>query len=66
MDLPTYQMISGTEKYAGPDKKQLVEVEVWVPDDECDEKGQLSKGKIRVKYKDQPRWDHDNLLSDVT
>ena len=65
VNLPTYQMIPGTEEYAGPEKKVLKSVEVLVPDDECDEKGRLSKAKIRAKYKGQKKWDHKDVLADV-
>lgn len=60
VDLPAYSMVDGTEVYVG---KKLVEVEVIVPDDECDEKG-LNKTKIRGKYKGQ-RWDNENVADDV-
>jgi len=65
VDLPTYQMIPGSEEFADPKKKVLASVEVQVPADECDEKGRLSKAKIRAKYKGQPAWDREDLLSDV-
>ena len=65
VNLPAYQMIPGTEEYTGPEKKRLVTVEVLVPDDELDEKGRLSKAKIRAKYKGQKRWDHDKVTDDV-
>lgn len=39
--------------------------EVLVPDDECDEKGRPDKAKIRAKYKDQPRWDREDVLGDI-
>jgi len=63
--LPTYIMVPGTEEYADTEKKLLKSVEVLVPDDYLDDKGQLSKEKIRAKYKGQPRWDRDDVLSDV-
>ena len=66
VDLPTYQMIPGTEEYAGPEKKVLKSIEVLVPDDECDEKGRPSKARIRAKYKGQPRWDHKHVAEDLT
>ena len=65
VNLPTYQMIPGTEEYAGPEKKVLRSVEVLVPDDELDEKGRLSKARIRAKYKGQPKWDREDVLSEV-
>ena len=65
VELPTYQMIAGTEEYAGIDRKVLKSVEVLVPDDELDDQGRLSKAKIRAKYKGQPKWDRDDLLADV-
>jgi len=61
VDLPTYAMIPGTEEYADPEKKVLASVEVQIPDDECDEKGQPSPEKIRRKYRGQPRWDKPDL-----
>ena len=65
VDLPTYQMIPGSEEYGpGPDHI-LKSVEVMVPADECDSKGRLSKSKIRAKYKGQKRWDRAGVLSDV-
>jgi len=63
--LPTYMMVPGSEEYADPEKKVLKSVEVEVPDDYVDEKGQLSKEKIRAKYKGQPRWDRDDVLNDI-
>jgi len=39
--------------------------EVLVPDEFCDDKGQLDQAKIRSKYKGQPRWDRDNVLEGV-
>ena len=65
VDLPAYQMIPGSEEYAGLDKKVLKSVEVLVPADECTAKGQLSKSKIRAKYKGQKAWDRADVLSDV-
>jgi len=65
VDLPTYQMIPGTEEYDAADKKVLKKVEVLVPADECDESGQLSAKKIRTKYKGQHRWDHKDILKTV-
>lgn len=65
VDLPTYHMIPGTEEYAGVDKKVLKSVEVDIPADECDDKGRLSKEKIRAKYKGQPRWDREDVTDDV-
>ena len=65
VDLPTYQMIPGTEEYDKVDKKLLKSVEVLVPADECTSKGQLSKAKIRAKYKGQDRWDREDILTDV-
>jgi len=65
VDLPAYTMIPGTEEYADAEKKILASVEVLVPDDECDDQGRPDKARIRAKYKGQPRWDHDKVLSDV-
>ena len=65
VDLPTYAMIAGTEKYKDPERKVLKSVEVLVPADECDKRGRLSKARIRAKYKGQKRWDHDDVLKDV-
>ena len=65
VDLPAYQMIPGTEEYAGVDKKVLKSVEVLVPDDELDDKGRPSKAKIRAKYRGQAKWDRDDVLSDI-
>jgi len=62
VDLPTYQMIPGTEIYADKAKKVLESVEVQVPDNECDEAGQLNAEKIRAKYRGQPHWDRADLL----
>ena len=65
VDLPTYQMIPGSEEHGpGPDHI-LKSVEVLVPADECDSKGRLSKSKIRAKYKGQERWDREDILKDV-
>jgi hypothetical protein len=58
-------MIPGSEVYDEVDKAKLVTVDVEVPDDEVDEKGALSKEKIRKKYAGQKAWDRDDLLSDV-
>lgn len=65
VDLPTYQMIPGSEEFAGVDKKVLKSVEVLVPADECDEKGRPSPDKIQAKYKGQPRWDRKDVAKDV-
>ena len=65
VDLPTYQMVPGTEEYAGPEKKRLVSVEVLVPGDECDDKGRPSKARIRAKYRGQKKWDRPDVLDDV-
>ena len=62
VNLPTYQMIPGTEKYSG---KRLLSVDVIVPDDEVNKKGRLDKPKIRAKYKGQPKWDRADVLDDV-
>jgi len=59
--LPSYMMVAGTEVYKDD---KLVSVEVIVPDDECRD-GKPDKDKIRQKYKGQPRWDRDNVLSDI-
>jgi len=61
VDLPTYAMIPGTEEFSDPEKKVLASVEVTIPDDECDEKGQPSTEKMRRKYRGQPRWDRPDL-----
>jgi len=61
-DLPTWVMVPGSEVYSDKAKKVLESVEVLVPDDECDEKGQLSLEKIRAKYRGQPHWDRADLL----
>lgn len=65
VDLPTYQMIPGSEEYDSQDPKKLVAVEVLVPADECDSKGRPSKQKIRRKYKGQPRWDRPDVAADI-
>jgi len=39
--------------------------EVLVPDDECNDQGQPDKAKIRQKYKGQPRWDRDDVLTGI-
>ena len=65
VDLPTYQMIPGSEKYGGPKGKTLLSCEVLVPDDELDEKGRLSKARIRAKYRGQKKWDRPDVLDDV-
>jgi len=65
VDLPAYQMIPGSEKFADPQKKVLASVEVLVPDDECDKKGRLSKAKIRAKYKGQPLWDREDVTENL-
>jgi len=62
--LPTYLMIAGTEEYSDPEKTKLKSVIVEVPDDECTE-GKPDKDKIRAKYRGQPRWDREGVLSDV-
>lgn len=65
VNLPTYTMVPGTEEYADAEKKVINSVEVLIPDDECDDHGKPDKAKIRSKYKGQPKWDHDDLLSDI-
>lgn len=65
VDLPAYEMVPGTEEYSDPEKKVLASVEVKIPADECDDKGQLSKARIRAKYKGQPAWDREDVLEDV-
>lgn len=65
VNLPTYQMIPGTEEYAGPQKKVLKSVAVEIPDDEVDAQGRPSAAKIRAKYKGQPRWDRKDVAKDV-
>ena len=65
VNLPTYRMIPGSEEYDGIDKKVLKSVEVLVPGDECDEKGRLSKARIKAKYKGQAAWDREDVLDDV-
>jgi len=65
VNLPTYNMTQGTEEYADAEKKILKSVEVEIPDDEVDAQGFPDKAKIRSKYKGQPMWDHDGVLSDV-
>jgi ABC-type uncharacterized transport system substrate-binding protein len=65
VNLPTFQMVHGTEEYADEAKTKLIAVVVEVPDDELDEKGALSKEKIRKKYEKQPKWDHDKVTDDV-
>jgi len=65
VNLPTYTMIPGTEEYADVEHKVLSAVEVLVPDDEVDDKGQPDKAKIRAKYKGQTRWDREDVLSDI-
>jgi len=62
--LPNYMMIAGTEEYADAEKTKLTSVVVEVPDDECKD-GKPDKGKIRAKYKGQPRWDRDDILGDI-
>ena len=57
VNLPTYTMIGEV----GKDKT----VEVEVPDDECTD-GKLDKAKIRAKYKGQPRWDREDVLSQTS
>ena len=66
VNLPTYQMIPGSEKYGGPKGKTLLSCEVLVPDDELDDQGRLSKARIRAKYKGQKRWDHKHVAEDLT
>jgi len=61
--LPTYAMVGGSEVLDG--QGRLVKVDVFVPDDECDESGALDKAKIRAKYRGQPRWDREDILEDV-
>jgi hypothetical protein len=57
VNLPTYHMIGDI------DKDGFVTVEV--PNDEVDEKGQLSKAQIRRKYRGQKLWDHDKVTDDL-
>lgn len=52
VDLPTYSMVPGTEKYSDPGHKVLVAVEVKVPADEVDDKGNLKEKHIRKKYRE--------------
>jgi len=56
VNLPTCRMIGEIAK----DKT----VEVLVPDDECTD-GKPDKAKIRAKYKGQPLWDREDVLSDI-
>ena len=65
VDLPTYQMISGSEEYGGPHGKTLRSVEVEVPDDEVDKRGRPDPEKIRDKYRGQPRWDRKGVAKDI-
>jgi len=64
VNLPTYVPIPGTEEYADPKKRIPKTVLVEMPDDECTE-GRPDKAKIRAKYKGQPLWDRDDVLSDI-
>jgi len=63
--LPTYMMVAGSEEYADPEKKVLKSVEVDVPDEYLGPDGKLDKAKIRAIYRGQPRWDRDDVLSDI-
>ncbi|MDH5199608.1 MAG: hypothetical protein OEW93_01870 [Candidatus Bathyarchaeota archaeon] len=65
VDLPTYQMIPGSEEYDKKDPKRLVSVAVEVPADECDDHGRPSPEKIRAKYRGQKPWDHKDVAKDV-
>jgi len=65
VDLPTYIMIPGSEKYADREKTQLQSVEIQVPDDEIDSQGKISSAKIRAKYKGQPKWDKPDVAQDI-
>lgn len=56
IDLPTYQVISGTER-----GKTVV---VAVPDDEC-EGGDICPYRIRAKYRGQPRWDRADMAERI-
>jgi len=56
VNLPTYVLIGDVAE----DKT----AEVEIPDDECKD-GKPDKAKIRAKYKGQPRWDREDVLSDV-
>jgi len=62
VDLPAWVWVPGSEVYSDKAKKVLESIEVLVPDDECDEAGQLSAEKIRAKYRGQPHWDRADLL----
>ena len=65
VDLPTYIMIPGSEEYDTKDPERLVSVTVDIPADECDGDGRPSPKKIRRKYREQPRWDHNGVAKDV-
>ena len=51
VELPTYSMIPGTEEHKDPEKKILVAVQVQIPADEVDDKGNLKQDHIRKKYR---------------
>lgn len=65
VNLPTYMMVPGSERYDAVDKKKLLEVDVEVPDDEVTAQGRPDVQKIRVKYRGQAKWDRDQIGSDV-
>jgi len=59
------KMPDGKDVELSAAEKAQLTVDVDVPDDEVDDQGRLSLEKIRVKYRGQPRWDRDTLLSDL-
>jgi len=48
-----------------PAEHAQITCEVDVPEDIVDAQGRLDKAKIRAKYKGQPRWDRQDVLSDI-
>jgi hypothetical protein len=65
VNLPSYRVLPGSEVYDMVDKNKLLTCDVDVPANEVDEKGALSKEKIRAKYKGHPLWDHEGVTDDV-